>query len=420
MKLKSLLLATFTIIAFAVCSQVTIQLDSDKVVLEDGRYIFPPFEYYPSGLNSVTVIHRMDSNRPRNYVVRLRPTNTGLGNQQEILDWLQNALSTLTASGGSINLNNVSTNINISNQQPVDNEGTPQTTKRLSIDSWEKSNGPNGHAGDAISLHWRDPSAKPFIGWWDYTGPSPELKGWIGAHDLSNDGLSEHKHLSIETSDASGAMQTRIDFDYDKDTTEIKTSSANFTVGGGHKFRASGRSTFNSTILAEDSLIVLGDTRFEDVVLYGDAGEKRLLAVNSSNTGDYASTLRLTGESSGLTSHRGLYAQYDASGNQAIIGVHNANSLLESDDIEIILIDRDGAQTNITNEVIIDSNLGLGINPTVKLHVNGITRLGNVLIMEYRHDPSGVNLPNGTLFMGFDGAWYVKGGAGTVTQIGAN
>lgn len=126
--------------------------------------------------------------------------------------------------------------LHIRGNPPADSSGLPQrATKRLRIDSWERSNRPNGRAGDAIALHWMRPEAKAFIGWWDTTDPdNPECKAWIGAHDEANNPHgAPHRHFSIEVTDATGQMQTRLGIPYDQDHTNITTTSADFTVKKG-------------------------------------------------------------------------------------------------------------------------------------------------------------------------------------------
>lgn len=126
--------------------------------------------------------------------------------------------------------------IHIRGNPPADSAGLPQrATKRLRVDSWEKSNRANRRAGDAIALHWMRPEAKAFIGWWDSSDPdNPECKAWLGAHDEANNPAAvPHRHFSIEVTDATGQMQTRLGIPYDKDHTNITTTSADFTVVGG-------------------------------------------------------------------------------------------------------------------------------------------------------------------------------------------
>ena len=113
---------------------------------------------------------------------------------------------------------------------------------RIILDSWVKSNRPNNHYGDVMQFIWRNHGAKPFLGWWDgATNPeSPELKAWIGAHSLANNPNSRpHNHWSVEVSDQEGQMQTRLAIPFDKNHTNIKTSSSDFSVGNG-KLRIAG------------------------------------------------------------------------------------------------------------------------------------------------------------------------------------
>ncbi|MGN8648310.1 hypothetical protein ACTNEO_19900 [Gracilibacillus sp. HCP3S3_G5_1] len=121
--------------------------------------------------------------------------------------------------------------------EPTDNPNSSNhKTSRIILESYLKSNKPNDHAGDVLQLMWKNHGAKPFIGWWDAaTDPdTPELKAWVGAHDLANNPDADpHNHWSIEVSDSNGALQTRMAFPFDQDHTNIKTSSADFTVGYG-------------------------------------------------------------------------------------------------------------------------------------------------------------------------------------------
>ena len=239
---------------------------------------------------------------------------------------------------------------------PVDNEGTPRSTKRLIVESYDKSNSPNGHAGDGIQLIWKDNQAKNFIGWWDGTGGSPELKAWVGTHYLSNDGLSTHQHFSIEVADLAGAMQTRFAIPYGLDITPMEVHSATFAVNGpadyltyGADFKVAGA---NSTTELEGDLIVGRNITSEDITMLGDSGESRLLWLDTTSTSDYAATLRLTGESG--SSYRGLYMQYDANGNQSVIGTHDANDTNTASDVELITISRDGENVNFVKDIAFD------------------------------------------------------------------
>ena len=126
--------------------------------------------------------------------------------------------------------------VHITTAPPENPTGLPErATRRLRVDSWERSNRQNGRAGDAIALHWMRPEAKAFIGWWDSSDPEkPECKAWVGAHDEANNPDAEpHQHFSIELTDSSVQMQTRLGIPYDRDHTNITTTSADFTVKKG-------------------------------------------------------------------------------------------------------------------------------------------------------------------------------------------
>lgn len=126
--------------------------------------------------------------------------------------------------------------LHITAKPPEDASGLPErATNRLRIDSWERSNRRNDRAGDAIALHWMRPEAKAFIGWWDTTDPdNPVCKAWIGAHDEANNpDVPPHRHWSVEVTDSTGQMQTRLGIPYDKDHTNITATSADFTVVSG-------------------------------------------------------------------------------------------------------------------------------------------------------------------------------------------
>lgn len=143
--------------------------------------------------------------------------------------------------------------VHISGNSPEDVSGLPvRATRRLRIDSYERSNRPNGRAGDAIALHWMRPEAKAFIGWWDTTDPeNPECKAWIGAHDKANNpAAAPHRHFSIEVTDSRGHMQTRLGIPYDEDHTNISVNKADLTVNRG-AFRIPARSSLEFSVDAK-------------------------------------------------------------------------------------------------------------------------------------------------------------------------
>lgn len=57
-------------------------------------------------------------------------------------------------------------------------------------------------------------------------------KAWLVCHDKPNDltSANRHGHISLEVSDSTGAMQTRLGIEYDLDNTRITISSAQFIV----------------------------------------------------------------------------------------------------------------------------------------------------------------------------------------------
>lgn len=62
-----------------------ITLDTDKVILPDGRFLFPCFTYYPAGSSNVNVFDTTGK------VFNLNPTNTGLADQAAILAFFRDA-----------------------------------------------------------------------------------------------------------------------------------------------------------------------------------------------------------------------------------------------------------------------------------------------------------------------------------------
>jgi hypothetical protein len=119
-------------------------------------------------------------------------------------------------------------------------DNTSDSTSRITTQSHQKGVRPN-HFAETIRMDLMRDGAKNMIAWRDsFTDPSdPKTIAWVGAHYLSNDGLSEHKHFSIEVSDSTEQLQTRLEIPYGLDHTNIKTSSADFVVSEG-KLRVSG------------------------------------------------------------------------------------------------------------------------------------------------------------------------------------
>lgn len=125
-------------------------------------------------------------------------------------------------------------------------DNTSDSTSRITLQSHQKAVSPN-HYAETIRLDLMRDSAKNMIAWRNaYTDPAnPYSVAWIGAHYKSNDGLSDHNHFSIEVTDASNALQTRLEIPFGVNTTNIKTSSADFTVTEGQNLRLSGSNASN-------------------------------------------------------------------------------------------------------------------------------------------------------------------------------
>lgn len=98
-----------------------------------------------------------------------------------------------------------------------DGTGT-DSTSRLNLESYQRAN--VGSFGETIRHFLRKAKAKAMQAWYfpsgGYNGsgdPVGTFKPvvWAGAHWRSNDGLSLHKHWSVETPDPTGAIQTRFE-----------------------------------------------------------------------------------------------------------------------------------------------------------------------------------------------------------------
>lgn len=92
------------------------------------------------------------------------------------------------------------------------------STSRLNLESYQRAS--FGSFGETIRNFLRKAKAKAMHAWYFPSGgydvngdPVGTFKPvvWEGAHWRSNDGLSNHKHWSVETPDPSGAIQTRFE-----------------------------------------------------------------------------------------------------------------------------------------------------------------------------------------------------------------
>lgn len=130
-----------------------------------------------------------------------------------------------------------------------DDDGTGfDSTGRIVTSSYQRANAAG--FGEVLRAFLKRAKAKAMVAWYapsqgydsagvpvteDYTPVA-----WIGAHWRSNDGLSNHKHISIEVPDSTGALQTRLEIifgDPDEDDqvagldkTRILTNQADLVV----------------------------------------------------------------------------------------------------------------------------------------------------------------------------------------------
>lgn len=101
-------------------------------------------------------------------------------------------------------------------------------------------------------------------------------------------GNNPHKHMSLEVTDSTGALQSRLEFPYDKDSTWIKVIDADFVLTGGKKVQMVGENGVNKDItfgidettvytrwaLRQDSTTESGSNVGSDfkIVRFSDAG----------------------------------------------------------------------------------------------------------------------------------------------------
>lgn len=89
-----------------------------------------------------------------------------------------------------------------------------------------------GHQADLLILQYMNDYAKATIAFKDKDGNDV---GWLQAHNYLDEALTnQHKHMSLETSDSGGQLQTRLDIPYGSDIIDMKVTSANFIVSDGY------------------------------------------------------------------------------------------------------------------------------------------------------------------------------------------
>ena len=93
------------------------------------------------------------------------------------------------------------------------------TTSRLTVESYQMSY--KKPYGEGIRMMLNTSTAKNMIAWYDaFTTPSsPKAIAWVGAHYGTYVKDLIHKHWSVETSDAKGALHSRFTITYGEDLT---------------------------------------------------------------------------------------------------------------------------------------------------------------------------------------------------------
>ena len=92
--------------------------------------------------------------------------------------------------------------------------------------------------GEVLILQNKSDNTKATIAWKDMNG---KTKAWATMHDFTSNRQSEHKHFSIEISDVSGKLQTRLGFPYDCDyNCDMHVNQSNLLIS-----RSSGQSNGN-------------------------------------------------------------------------------------------------------------------------------------------------------------------------------
>lgn len=109
---------------------------------------------------------------------------------------------------------------------PANNDDSVDRTTRITIPSYQ--GGAGSQYGEGIRLMVNDFYAKNMIAWYDeFTEPGrPKLKAWIGYHHGTYLG-TVHDHISIETPDANGALNTR----FAVSTTPGDVTNIDFNMG---------------------------------------------------------------------------------------------------------------------------------------------------------------------------------------------
>ena len=270
------------------------------------------------------------------------------------------------------------------------------------------TNKDTGTFNELIRLDFLTDTAKANIAYYASDG-NPKI--WLAGHEDLSVG-NPHKHWSVETTIGDGTLASRFEIPYGTDIVDIETHDANFIVGGTGDFEVAGgnASIAGNLELTNNDLIMTGagsdirhsvDIDFfpelqttrgfrisdgttdidisatgasvlnivDDLLITGAAsvsknlelfGNPAALHLMSVGAGDYASELRIKGESG--DTWQGGYLQYDASGNQFIIGVHDAANKTAASDVEVLQFDRDGSPLTIVPHTIFNNSVSTSLN----------------------------------------------------------
>lgn len=190
-----------------------------------------------------------------------------------------------------------------------------------------------------FNLQAIDSSSKPAIVWYS---PTKKRQAAVVAHlkSVAQDRL--HNHWSIETSDASGSLQTRFEIPLNSDWTTIETHWGNFKVGDGGSFITTG-----DICGYGQNKVAFGDKNWDSLGLTGNAKWEFYRKENTAQ----------------MMIHQAS-------------GTKNAEFVLKKGNDEWNISNRGNLQLRYnTAKVLVlstNENVGIGISdPTSKLHVDG-------------------------------------------------
>lgn len=132
--------------------------------------------------------------------------------------------------------------------------GIFRDTHKIDIESSE------GTGTNTYSLKFKclTDEAKPKIAWWD---KNDTPFAWIVGHDYLSYPSNRHQHLSFETSDSSGVINTRLEIPWGADVVDVETHNSNFVVGGtGNLTVSAGDTTLNGLLTVNGTTVLVDST----------------------------------------------------------------------------------------------------------------------------------------------------------------